>query len=50
MQSPKIGADSNHKIGIIHNRIGFKFVGFDFTIDGDVNGFVSSNLATENFI
>jgi hypothetical protein len=51
MQRRKIGAGFNDEIGIIHHRIACKFVDFDdVAFDGDFNGFVSSNLATENFI
>jgi hypothetical protein len=49
MQHCKIGAGLNNKIGIIH-RIGYKFVVFDVAFDRDFNGFISSNLAIENFI
>jgi hypothetical protein len=48
MQHRKIGTGFNDKIGITH-RIGYKFVGFDVAFDADFSGFVSSNLATENF-
>jgi hypothetical protein len=46
IQSRKIGTCFNDEIGITH-RIGHKFVGFDSAFDGDFNGFVSSDLATE---
>jgi hypothetical protein len=48
MQCRKIGAGFNDEICINHHRIGYKFVEFDFAFDGDFNGFVSSNLDTEN--
>jgi hypothetical protein len=54
MQRRKIGAGFNDKIGIIHHRIAYpyKIVGYavDSAFYGDFNGFVSCNLATENFI
>jgi hypothetical protein len=53
MQRRKIGAGFNDEIGIIHHRIEYKFVGFVFAVsafDGDFDGFVSCNLATENCI